>query len=448
MVEWGNAVLRSIRNAALEAWPKDIESTEGEKMKPSNFVAAALAAMIVIMAAAGSALAAGKPTCGLSNGTAATGAPIPIGSINGVTGPDDFSSSGRAADAYFKCVNANGGINGRPVKYIMADDQWKPDVAAQVATKLVQDDKVVAMIGSNSVVECGANAGLYDRENVMVIDIGVVHECFTTKNTAPINQGPRLSGIGMLIYAAEHLGAKKAACVAWNVPGTVDWICRGFADWGKKHGVTVQNVIVDPSSSDWTSAMLQASALNPDVILLGFSKGGYIQALAAAEEQDFGGKFKFTSLASGYVVGLPTTIGKYWNDRFWTQLEFTPLDGTGPDNQNWIAIMDTYGSKTDPRDTFSQGGYLAAKIATEAMLKLDPAKIDRASVSAALRAVKDVKSDILCGSWYVGDGARHNANHRGLIAVAHDGGWKTESGCFDLDDPELDDIDVAEKSKK
>ena len=99
-----------------------------------------------------------QPTCGLNNGKQATGTPIPIGSINGVTGPDDFSSSGRAADAYFKCVNANGGINGRPVKYLMVDDQWRPDVASQVATKLVKDDQVVAMIGSNSIVECRANA--------------------------------------------------------------------------------------------------------------------------------------------------------------------------------------------------------------------------------------------------------------------------------------------------
>ena len=53
---------------------------------------------------------AAQPSCGLNNGKSATGTPIPIGSINGVTGPDDFSSSARAADAYFKCVNANGGM--------------------------------------------------------------------------------------------------------------------------------------------------------------------------------------------------------------------------------------------------------------------------------------------------------------------------------------------------
>jgi branched-chain amino acid transport system substrate-binding protein len=390
--------------------------------------------------------AAVEPTCGLNNGKAATGEPIPIGSVNGVTGPDDFSASGRSADAYFKCVNANGGINGRPVKYLMVDDQWRPDVASQVATKLVKDDKVVAMIGSNSIVECLANAPLYERENVMVIDIGVVHECFTSKNIAPVNEGPRLSGVGMLRYSAEHLGTKKAVCMAWNLPGAVDWLCAGFKAWGALHGVTVENVIVDPGSNDYTSAMLQAAALNPDTILLCFSKGGHIQALAAAEQQDMGSKYKFVSLASGYVVGLPDTIGPYWNHRFWTQLEFTPLDGTGPDNQNWLAIMDKYGVKTDPRDTFSQGGYLAAKIATETLLKLDPAKIDRATVSAALRAVKDVKSDIMCSPWYIGNGTRHNANHVGMAAVTEGKIWKTEGNCFNVDDPELADLIAAEKA--
>jgi branched-chain amino acid transport system substrate-binding protein len=401
--------------------------------------------VLVVMGSAAAAHAA-KPSCGLNNGKHATGAPIPIGSINGVTGPDDFSSSAKSADAYFKCVNENGGINGRPVNYIQADDQWRPDVASQVATKLVKDDHVVAMIGSNSIIECRANAGLYDRENVLVIDIGVAHECFTSKNIAPVNQGPRLSGVGMLRYAAENLGVKKEACMAWNIPGAIDWLCNGFAAWGKTHGVTVQNVVVDPSSSDYTSALLQGAGVNPDAMLVAFTKGAIIQALTAAEDQDMGKTYKFISLASGYVVGLPKAIGAYWNNRFWTQLEFTPLDGTGPDNQNWLAIMDKYGSQNDPRDTFSQGGYLAAKMATEAMLKLDPAKIDRASATEALRGIKNFRTDMLCGAWYFGNGARHNANHTGMIAVAHDGGWKPEGGCIEVDDPELGDILAAEKS--
>ncbi|MEY4254517.1 MAG: hypothetical protein RLZZ566_1987, partial [Pseudomonadota bacterium] len=76
-------------------------------MKTRNIATAALMLAVV---ASGSAYAA--DSCGLSNGKAATGEPIQLGAIVGKTGPEDFSSSARSATAYFKCVNANGGING------------------------------------------------------------------------------------------------------------------------------------------------------------------------------------------------------------------------------------------------------------------------------------------------------------------------------------------------
>ena len=59
----------------------------------------------------------GQIACGLSNGEEATGEPIKIGAIATMSGGIDFSSSPKAAKAYFDCVNANGGINGRPIEY-------------------------------------------------------------------------------------------------------------------------------------------------------------------------------------------------------------------------------------------------------------------------------------------------------------------------------------------
>ncbi len=108
--------------------------------------------------ATASGASAAEPKCGLSNGKAASGQPIEIGAIVGKTGPADFSGSAQAAAAYFACVNANGGINGRPVHYSVEDDQWNPETAAQVAAKLVNDTKVVGMVGNSSFVECAANA--------------------------------------------------------------------------------------------------------------------------------------------------------------------------------------------------------------------------------------------------------------------------------------------------
>ena len=166
--------------------------------------------------------------CGLNNGKPATGEPIPIGAVVGKTGPDDFSASGQAAAAYFKCVNANGGINGRPVDYIVVDDQWNPETAAQVASKLVKDRKVVALAGSTSFVECGANAKMYADEGVMVIaGTGVPRECFNARNYVPVNAGPRVSATIAAMYAAQKYKSKKMVCIIPNIPSLGNWACEG-----------------------------------------------------------------------------------------------------------------------------------------------------------------------------------------------------------------------------
>ena len=61
----------------------------------------------------GTAMEPGASGCIVSGTAAATGEPIKVGSIQSKTGPDDFSSSGQGAKAFFECVNANGGINGQ-----------------------------------------------------------------------------------------------------------------------------------------------------------------------------------------------------------------------------------------------------------------------------------------------------------------------------------------------
>lgn len=386
------------------------------------------------------------PTCGLSNGKPASGEPLAIGAVVGKTGPDDFSSAASAAAAYFKCVNQNGGINGRPVDYIVADDQWNPETATQVASKLVKDRKVLAMAGSTSFVECGANAKMYAQEDVMVIaGVGVPRECFNAKNYAPINSGPRVSATIAAMYAVQKYQAKKMVCIIPNIPSLGNWACEGPKEWGAKHGVVSETIAIDPGSADATSVMLQAAAMKPDVIIMNVPKGILVPMLAAAEQQNLGKKIHFVSSAPAYNIDVPKAIGPYWKGRFDTNLEFQPLDSQAADNKNWLALMDKYAGKTDPRDSFAQSGYLAARVVTEALLKMDPKKIDRAGVSKALRAVKGFKSDILCKPFYVGEGLRHNANNSGPMASSNGASWSVAAGgCLTAEDPELADIRADE----
>ena len=387
------------------------------------------------------------PDCGENTGQKATGTPIPIGAVTSMSGIGSFKEADEAAKAYFDCVNANGGIHGRPITYHDEDDQSALDVAAQAAKKLVGDEGVYAMIGSTSFIECIANADYYVKQNVLEIGLGIPSQCYQSKNIAEVNAGPRQSGIGGADYARRVLGAKSLVCSIPKFPGS-DYSCGGLEEWGKKYVVKVTSIYSDPVSPDYGSLVLQFMAAGADAIMIYGTDDTGARILDAAEQQDAAAKMKWTAPTSYYTVRFPAAIdSKYWNDRLWVNAELAPLDSKGKDNQNWIAVMDAYGGKS-LRDSFSQAGYIAARVAVNAMLTIkNPNDVNRNTVTAAIQNMQPYETDILCQSWYWGgaDATEHNPNHVTRTVTLHDGKWKTLEGCVDDADPGLANIEALEK---
>ena len=91
--------------------------------------------------------------------------------------------------------------------------------------------------------------------------------------------------------------------------------------------------------------------------------------------------------------------------------------------------MDAYGGKA-LRDSFSQAGYIAARVAVNAMLSIkNPDDINRNTVTAAIQNMKPYDTDILCMPWYWGgpEATEHNPNHVTRTVTLHDGKME-ESG--------------------
>src|ERR687898_967788 len=59
-----------------------------------------------------------------------------------------YASVGRGAEAYFKYVNARGGVNKRKITYKYVDNQYNPEQAVQAVRQLVQQDRVFAIFNS------------------------------------------------------------------------------------------------------------------------------------------------------------------------------------------------------------------------------------------------------------------------------------------------------------
>ena len=163
---------------------------------------------------------------GKGTGKKATGTPIQIGGIDMLIPGVDFTTVGKVAAAYFACVNDNGGINGRPIKYTLLTEALDPNQEKADAQKLIQSTKVVGMVGNTSFAECGTNAAYYKSKGFVVIGAGVQAECFSTPSFAESNMGPRYSNIGAA-QALIRAGVSDVFC--FSVDSGPRWLDSNFA---------------------------------------------------------------------------------------------------------------------------------------------------------------------------------------------------------------------------
>jgi branched-chain amino acid transport system substrate-binding protein len=80
---------------------------------------------------------------GVTDDSILLGATVPL------TGDEvAYAAVARGAEAYFKYVNARGGVRGRKIQYRYVDDAYNPADTVRKTRELVQEDKVFAIFGS------------------------------------------------------------------------------------------------------------------------------------------------------------------------------------------------------------------------------------------------------------------------------------------------------------
>jgi branched-chain amino acid transport system substrate-binding protein len=117
-----------------------------------QFHIAALATMVIAFTS-GAAFAQKKYDTG------ATDTEIKVGNIIPYSGPASaYGVIGKTEEAYFKKINAEGGINGRKITFITYDDAYSPPKAVEQVRKLVESDEVLVVFNplgtpSNSAIQ-------------------------------------------------------------------------------------------------------------------------------------------------------------------------------------------------------------------------------------------------------------------------------------------------------
>lgn len=196
-----------------------------------------------------------------------------IGSLCPVTGGGGPYGSGmqKAIEIAVAEVNAAGGAGGRKLQLFTEDSQTKPEAAVLAAKKLIEVNKVQAILGTWSSGVTLAVMPLTDAANIIEMNTSGAPAISTldTKDLVWRFQATN-DAIGQAFaVAAEKRGFKNPATMAFNNASGIG-NTEGFKKaWAKKGGKVAASVVYEPNRPSYRTELQQVLSHKPDVVVMG-----------------------------------------------------------------------------------------------------------------------------------------------------------------------------------
>lgn len=178
-----------------------------------------------------------------------------------------------AAEMVAAAVNAKGGVNGSQIELVVVDDQCKPEIATNVATKLVSEG-VKVVIGHVCSGATKAALGIYKDAKVIAISPSATNPPLTKSGDYPNFYRTIASddeqGKIAADFATGKLGAKKIAVI--HDKGDYG---KGFADFSKEaveksgKAQVVMYEGIQPGAMDYSAVIQKLRKEGADAIIFG-----------------------------------------------------------------------------------------------------------------------------------------------------------------------------------
>ena len=214
---------------------------------------------------------------GAAPAAAQQGQPIRIGSTLALTGP--LAATGVVhkivGEIYVDQLNKRGGLLGRPVEWVLLDDQSKPDLARTLYERLITVDKVDLLLGPYATGAILSAMAVAERHSKML-----VHHTFGIPKMAKYDRqfpawhlGPQpdqtVPSLVMKALAASENPPKTIAIVTSKFP-SVHFIAVGARDVAKKRDLKeVLYLEFEFGSRDFGPIAARVREANPDFLFVG-----------------------------------------------------------------------------------------------------------------------------------------------------------------------------------
>lgn len=345
-------------------------------------------------------LAAGCSNNASNEGGAAAGGgggdTIKIGANLELTGGQASfgDSASKGAQLAVKQINEAGGILGKQLELIVADNASKSEEATQVAQQLITNDKVVTIIGASTSTNTLGIVPVAQEKGIPLVAVGATNPKITVdERSGNVNEWvfrtafiDPFQGEVMANFASQSLGAKTAVIYT----DTSSDYSKGLQKFFEQTFVANGGEIVGQESyqqkdSDFKAVLTRIKAANPDVIYLPgyYEEVGKIlkQAREMGIETPFLGGDGWDSPQLAEIAGAGPLVNAYMSNHY------SPEDTAAEVVEFVEAYKEANGGAVP--DGMAALGYDALKLVADAIERAGEASPEK--IKDALAATADLQ---------------------------------------------------------
>ena len=342
--------------------------------------------------------------------------PIRVGVSLSLTGKQYSVQGGYGREGYLLCqkhVNAQGGVLGRPIQFVIYDDASDEKTAVQLYEKLIAEDKVDAVLGPYGSAITDAVADVTEKHHkLMIAPMAATTSIWEKGRRYLIMMLAPVEGIseGLLDLATRN-GLKRLAVV--KLDGLVaNAAAKGAGELAKRKGLELVFSETYPSSTtDFSSLLNNVKATKPDVLVAASIR---LQDLVTITRQ-----MREVDLNVGMLSAVPYGLLPEYQKQLGREAEFVysgsfweaglPLPG----NREFVAAYEKEFNRTPAVQ--SAGAYAACQ------LFVDAARRTRSLDSDKLReALLPLKTKTVLGDFAIDERGFQTA-HKAITIQWQDG---------------------------
>jgi branched-chain amino acid transport system substrate-binding protein len=299
---------------------------------------------------------------------------VVIGSFQALSGPYAIigQEMTKGMNAYFNWINSNGGVYGRRINLIVADDQLNPSKTVVEVKRLVEQDKVFAIVGGLGTYGCLAVMDYLNENGVPFVYQGAG----TSKLVDPpkkyifgVQPDYTLEGHIIAKFLVENQNAKKIAVLYMNNDIGLEGLAAIKDELSKHNMKPAIEISYNPAETDYSAQVLDLLNVNPDSIVIYGLITDTIRWVKTIRDYGLESKIvtiypnadpNFIRLAGDYAEGIIFTG--------WVPLPTPDRPEYVKDFERYLRIFqETY--KDQIPSSYAAAGFIAAEVFVEGLIR-------------------------------------------------------------------------------